>query len=123
MTMCINPKTPSKFLDVGQDILFENSFHRHPKKGKCAKSTMACGYHRVGLVPVMSTLDNGSAGNICQEICIDCGKRFFGINASGFVLVDQPKGVRYPLGMVGDREPRSGSEGAVSEDCRKEGVK
>ena len=94
MTTCTDPKTLAKYLDIDRKILFEESFHRHPKKGKCKESTMLCGYHRVGLIPVMSTLDNGAAGNICQEICIDCGKRFFGLNATGFVLVDQPSGIR-----------------------------
>jgi len=52
---------------------------------------MLCGWHRVGLVPVASMLDGGAAGDVCQEICIDCGKRFFGVKSTGYILKDQPR--------------------------------
>lgn len=93
MVFCIDPKTESKNIGLPQDVLFENSFNRHPKKGKCPKSTMLCGWHRVGLIPIASSLDGGAPGDYCQEICIDCGKRFFGLNSTGFVLKDQPRSI------------------------------
>ncbi len=91
MVICTDKRTPSKNIGIPQDVLFEESFNRHPKKGNCPTSTMADGWHRVGLVPVASMVDGGSPGDICQEICIDCGKRFFGIGSTGFVLKDQPR--------------------------------
>lgn len=75
---------------IPKSLLEKFAVHKQPLRGKCPESTMACGYHRIGLIPVMSVLDNGAAGCICRDICIDCGKRFDGPNHGGFILIDQP---------------------------------
>lgn len=49
---------------------------RYPKKGKCEQSCFANGWHRVGLVPVLSLLDGGLSGDSAQEICLECERMF-----------------------------------------------
>lgn len=66
----------------------EYAISKHPKSGKCEKSCFANGWHRVGTVPVFSVLDNGIAGCVTKEICLECGKFFD--KARMFMLRDQP---------------------------------
>ena len=62
---------------------------RFPKKGKCKASPFVKGAHRVGLIPVLSLLDGGAPGDLCEGICLHCGRDFRGERK--FVLKDQPR--------------------------------
>lgn len=95
---CTDENSISKNIGLPAEKLDLIAFNKYPRRGKCPKSTMMCGWHRVGSVPVYSVLDNGAPGCIVQEICLDCGKRFFGLNDSGFVILDQPR-------RIGERQP------------------
>jgi hypothetical protein len=68
--------------------LFENfAVKRYPKRGTCPKSCFANGWHRVGLIPVLSVLDGGIPGDSMIEQCLECGAVF---ERTGFVIRDQP---------------------------------
>jgi hypothetical protein len=69
------------------------AFAKYPKKGKCRKSCFAIGWHRVGLIPVLSLLDGGLAGDILSEICFECGKDF---GHKGFLPKRQPNMINPP---------------------------
>lgn len=69
--------------------LEEIALHKSPKKGKCENSCFANGNHRVGLIPLVSVLDNGAAGDVAIDICLECGKPF--PKKSWFVLKNQPR--------------------------------
>ena len=49
---------------------------KYPKKGKCKNTCFANGHHRIGIIDTECVLDGGAAGNICKEICLECGKEF-----------------------------------------------
>jgi len=69
-------------------LMSELAHSKYPKDGKCKDSCFANGTHRVGNIPVESLLDGGAAGDICYEVCLECGKLF---NNSSFVLKNQPR--------------------------------
>ena len=49
---------------------------KYPKNGKCKKSCFKIGYHRIGVIPMMSIIDGGSPGCSCKEVCLECGSVF-----------------------------------------------
>jgi len=49
---------------------------KYYKRGKCKNSCFVSGGHRVGLVPMSRPDDGGLQGVSCQEICIECRKKF-----------------------------------------------
>ncbi len=51
------------------------AYRKYSKPGKCAVHK---NWHRVGLIPVSSLLDEGLPGDVCHEYCIDCGKKLGG---------------------------------------------
>ena len=59
------------------------------RKGKCAKSCFANGYHRIGVVPMYSVLDGGCPGDSSIEICLECGKEFK--KSRWFIPISQPR--------------------------------
>jgi hypothetical protein len=49
---------------------------KYYKRGKCKNSCFASGGHRIGLVPMSRPDDGGLQGVSCQEVCIECRKKF-----------------------------------------------
>lgn len=69
-------------------IADELAVSRYAKEGSCSAPAFRFGgFHRVGIVPVMSLLDGGAAGDSCREICLECGRVF---KERWFVLKNQP---------------------------------
>jgi hypothetical protein len=66
-----------KYLPMLEECCTGNRF---PIPGKCR----ANGWHRGGIVPMMSLLDGGAAGDSCREVCFECGYVFK--NRRWFVL-------------------------------------
>ena len=60
---------------------------KYPQKGTCPKSCFKSGWHRVGIIPVASVVDNGVPGVVCVEVCLECGQVLTG---SGFIIRQQP---------------------------------
>lgn len=56
---------------------FGHAFFR--KRGKCPNSPFYDGWHRIGVIPMMSVLDGGLAGDSAYEMCLHCGKVFKGM--------------------------------------------
>ena len=54
----------------------EFAISKFPKFGKCPKSPFMIGWHRVGIIPVISWFDNGSSGDSAREIFLECGRWF-----------------------------------------------
>lgn len=44
--------------------------------GGCPDSCYSNGRHKVGIVPLYSLLDGGLPGDICQQVCLQCGRVF-----------------------------------------------
>ena len=71
------------------------AIYKRPRKGKCKNSCFANGWHRVGMVAVQCVLDGALAGDIAQEICLECGKMF---DTRAFIHKVQPN--RFKEGEV-----------------------
>lgn len=84
--------------DLASTYLDQFAVHRYPKRGKCAKSCFANGWHRVGLVPVESVLDGGLPGDSAQEICMECERVF---QKRVFYPIKQPRMIPAPSGEKG----------------------
>jgi len=64
------------------------ALYKFPKKGKCKNSPFANGFHRVGTIPTESILDGGISGDLCSDICLECGRIF---KQKWFVIKNQPR--------------------------------
>lgn len=74
--------------------LEELAINKHPKRTRkpCDKSCFFDGVtHRAGFVPVLSLLDGGVAGDVVQEICLECGKVF---KERRFIIKAQPNRIK-----------------------------
>lgn len=80
--------TPENFFAPPDLKPFEAvAFALHPRRGVCPLTPFANGWHRVGLVPLLSVLDGATPGDLCREMCLHCGRVF---PKGGFVPLAQP---------------------------------
>lgn len=71
---------------------FESAaLYRYPRRGKCANSCFANGWHRCGTIPLYSLLDGGLPGDVAHEICLECGTVF---KESWFIPIAQPREIK-----------------------------